>query len=108
MLLHDVADPFLEGAKLSLYHGHKALANLLFVLFSTTFIITRDFIYTKRVILFIFYWKEHFNYAKSDFFFYLLSFLQLLHFVWTALILKMVWGLIVTHQTSDDIREKEE
>lgn len=108
MLLHDVADPLLEGAKLSLYHGNKMLANLLFVLFRATFIVTRDFIYTKRVVLFIFYWEDHFNYAKAEFFFYLLSFLQLLHFVLTALILKMAWGLIVTRQTSDDIREKEE
>jgi ceramide synthetase len=108
MLLHDVADPFLEGAKLSLYHGNQTLANILFGLFSTIFMVTRDFIYTKRVILFIFHWKSQFNYVKADFFFFLLCFLQLLHFIWTALILKMVWSLIVTRQTSDDIREKDE
>lgn len=108
MILHDVADPLMEVAKLFLYHQMQRAADIFFILFSAVFIYTRDYIYTKRCVLFLLMNKHKYDYVKKDFFFVLLCFLQILQYIWTVMILKMLLFAVINKKASDDIREKEE
>lgn len=108
MILHDVADPLMEVAKLFLYHKNQRMADTFFVTFSAVFIFTRDFVYTKRIIWFLFQHKHKYDYIMKDFFFGLLSFLQVLQWIWTVMIVKMLFCAVINKRASDDIREKDE
>lgn len=45
LFLHDISDPFLELAKLFVYIKHAKIANFVFAIFMTVFIVSRLFVY---------------------------------------------------------------
>ena len=105
MILHDVADPLIEIAKLFLYHKMQRMADIFFIIFSAVFAYTRDYIFTKRSVLFLLQNKDQTNYVKKDFFVVLLCFLQILQYIWTVLILKMLVCAVINKKAPEDIRE---
>lgn len=92
LAIHDIADVPLEGAKLAKYCKRQRLADLLFAIFTLTWIYTRCYLLPTRVI----YYTTYKALSIIPFFpaYYifngLLCLLQVLHLAWTWLILRMV------------------
>lgn len=122
LLLHDSADVFLESAKIFNYTSKakgngwaKHICDLLFVLFSCTFFITRLVIYPKFIISsVVFEAPTYFGTEWVGFWVFagLLITLQALHIFWFYLIARMVYRLITTgiekDERSDDESDIEE
>ena len=50
MLLHDVADPWMEVSKIGLYTDNKWIPNIAFPIFTAVFIFTRNYLFPFHVI----------------------------------------------------------
>lgn len=93
MVIHDVADIPLEGAKLAKYCQYQRLADLIFAIFTLTWIYSRCYLLPTRVI----YYTSHAALSIVPIFpaYYifnsLLCALQLLHIAWTWLIIRIVF-----------------
>lgn len=96
MAIHDVSDVFLEGAKCLHYLNYKNTAELIFVVFAITFIVS-------RIIIFPF-WILHTSAIKSwevvgpfqscYLFNALLFVIQCLHLYWASIIMKMAMKML--------------
>lgn len=86
ILLHDLADPLLELAKLVLYTGNEMLANLVFGLFALVFVITRDYAYPRYILWNTWFQLEANNYKHRHLTMTCLISLWLLHLFWTLLV----------------------
>lgn len=93
LAIHDVADVPLEAAKLAKYSKNQRLADLLFAIFTLTWIYSRCYLLPTRVI----YYTSHKALSIIPIFpaYYifngLLCILQILHLAWTWLIMRMVF-----------------
>lgn len=112
MLIHDISDIFLEGAKLARYADHEQLALNLFVAFALSWVILRVVIYPYMIVFRmmvdpVVYVALPYNincqphYAIFSTLFLVLFFL---HLYWTYLILKVIERQLRTG-TTDDVRE---
>lgn len=106
MWLHDVADPWLELSKLALYTDVQWLPTLAFPIFAGVFIFTRNYLLPVKII-----WRgvvplKH-TYSLWWPTFLALSTLSVLHVIWAAMILKVLWQTQVQGQKTGDIREEE-
>ncbi|KAJ3367368.1 Ceramide synthase 3 [Kappamyces sp. JEL0680] len=112
--LHDIADPWMEIAKLTLYSGRQQAADVLFGVFALAFIVTRNIIFPFGVILSIPKYARHpdgtmmpsngMNYALQVG----LWTLECLHCYWGSLIVAMAYKAIVKGKIEDDIRNVDE
>jgi hypothetical protein len=90
--LHDLSDPFMEIAKITLYSGRPKAADVLFGLFALVFIVTRNIIYPFYVIASYPLYGKHPDgtMVPSDDWFWpffgSLSTLALLHVYWASLV----------------------
>lgn len=50
LLLHDIADPWMEIAKLCFYNKLKMLSNVFFIIFASTFIYSRVYIFPRYIV----------------------------------------------------------
>lgn len=87
MILHDLADPIMELAKISLYLKYEMAANVIFAVFAATFIVLRDYIYPRYII-----WNTNILLRDNDYQFRevtvgCLLALWVLHLFWTILVL---------------------
>merc|ERR1712241_922540 len=107
LIIHDVADIFLESAKLFKYGGAKKVSEALFASLAASWFITRLGIYPTWVIYsatveapqLIQYFPGYFVFNA------LLSALLLLNIVWAYLIIKVVYNsLMVNESIANDIR----
>jgi sphingoid base N-palmitoyltransferase len=105
MLLHDASDPFMEAAKAALYCNYQNLANIFFVIFSCTFMLTRDFIYPICIIAPLYYSAESAMVKHIELYIAALSVIGVLNFFWTYLILSMIKRNILSGDVKGDIRE---
>lgn len=93
LAIHDIADVPMEGAKLAKYCKKQRLADLLFAIFTITWIYTRCYLLPTRVI----YYTTYEALSIIPFFpgYYvfngLLCILQVLHLAWTWLIMRIVF-----------------
>ncbi|XP_056425831.1 ceramide synthase 4 isoform X2 [Hyla sarda] len=106
MLLHDAADYFLELAKMCNYSKWKRTCNVLFIVFALVFSITRLFLLPTRVIYSTYYssmlrFQPFFGYY---FFNALLMMLQILHFFWAFMILRMIYRFAFNGMVGNDVR----
>lgn len=118
LLLHDLADVFLESAKIFNYtskaKGHewtKHLCDILFVCFAVTFFATRLVMYPRFIIYSVlFEAPDVFGIEWIGFWVFagLLVVLQCLHIFWFYLIGKMVYRLITTGIEKDERSDDEE
>ena len=112
LFLHDLADVFLESAKLFNYtskaKGHgwaKNVCDVLFAIFAITFFITRLVIYPRYIIGSVLFeapaffgtdWIGYWVFAG------LLIMLELLHIFWFYLIARMIYRLVTTGIEKDE------
>lgn len=96
LAIHDVADIPLELAKLFKYAKFQRCADLVFVFFTFTWILTRCYVLPTRVIYYTAYEATKLIPVFPAYYIFnaLLCFLQLLHFIWTWLIIKMMYYAI--------------
>ena len=112
MLIHDISDIFLEGAKLARYADHEQLALHLFVAFALSWVILRVFIYPYIIVIRVlidpvvyvalpYNIKVQPHYSAFGTMFLVLFFL---HLYWTYLIFKVIERQLRTGSTND-VRE---
>lgn len=102
MVLHDVADPVLEVAKLCNYFGFRLAANVVFSVFAAVFIYTRNYLFPKKILLVV--WRARGKYYLVDLFFALLASLEVIQLIWSAVIVRMALRI---NQINGDPREAE-
>ncbi|XP_044788788.1 ceramide synthase 3 isoform X3 [Bubalus bubalis] len=103
MIVHDVADIWLESAKMFSYAGWKQTCNTLFFIFSTVFLISRLIIFPFWIlyctlILPLHYLQPFFSYIFLNL---QLLVLQVLNLYWSYFILKMLKRSIFTKSIRD-------
>lgn len=119
LLLHDVADVFLESAKFINYislanKGQAWLRSLcdgLFVCFASTFFVTRLYFFPRYIIgSVLFEAPEEFGTKWTGYWVFtgLLVTLQCLHIFWFYLIAKMIFKLVATNHVDKDERSDSE
>lgn len=114
MLLHDISDIFLEGAKLARYANRETLATQLFVAFALSWVVLRVIIYPYLVVFRVLidpvvYVALPYNinpqphYSAFGTMFLVLFFL---HLYWTYLIFRVIARKLQTG-SADDVREED-
>ena len=105
MILHDVADPLMELAKLFNYVKYKRCADVTFLLFMATFIYLRVYIFPRHIIYAAWRFRILMNLPsiKNTFFCFLC--LWCLHIFWAVLILKVFKNAIWEGDDKGDVRE---
>ncbi|KAJ3088187.1 Ceramide synthase 5 [Phlyctochytrium bullatum] len=115
LLLHDVADPLMEAAKLCVYTGRQGWADALFAVFAGTFVVTRNGVY-PYVIAAVprFAWHADgrvMPYGRWEVFGGCLACLGVLvsvQFYWGSLIVRMAIKAFVDKKVEGDIRDEDE
>eukprot|EP00761_Pharyngomonas_kirbyi_P008769 gb/GECH01008781.1/.p1 GENE.gb/GECH01008781.1/~~gb/GECH01008781.1/.p1 ORF type:complete len:319 (+),score=61.30 gb/GECH01008781.1/:1-957(+) len=110
LIVHDVNDIFLEGAKVFKYLNLQRFADIMFAIFAVSWFITRFWMLHRYVTSSVD--NEPFQYFDPPFSFwmifsYLLHFLQILHIYWGFLIARIAINGILGKDI-DDIREDDE
>ncbi|KAI5191997.1 very-long-chain ceramide synthase, partial [Nematocida minor] len=107
MLLHDISDPWMDSAKISVYLGYQSLGNVLFIIFAGMFIIPRIFIYLYMVLFpgYGFLWE--FGSMLLVPIWGLLLGVFLLNSYWSVLIIRMAVEFIKKGKIEKDIRDVE-
>nr|KAF6287119.1 ceramide synthase 3 [Pipistrellus kuhlii] len=109
MIVHDVADIWLESAKMFSYAGWKQTCNTLFFIFSAIFFISRLIIFPFWIlyctlVIPMLYLEPFFSYIFLNL---QLMVLQVLHLYWGYFILKMLKRCIFT-KNIQDVRSDDE
>uniref|UniRef100_A0A1I8IHX1 TLC domain-containing protein n=1 Tax=Macrostomum lignano TaxID=282301 RepID=A0A1I8IHX1_9PLAT len=110
LLVHDVVDPFLQGAKVFKYLGMQSLCNLSFTLFTLGWLLTRLSAY-PLVILRSSLWQsvEEFGMFPAHLLFNgALILLQCLHIVWFYFIVKILIRSLRVGKVVNDTRSDSE
>lgn len=108
MVLHDFSDPWMEAAKLFNYSAISWAANLCFVVFATSFVYLRVYIFPTYII------SATYNYARpAGYPFYGVTFVSLvglwvLHCIWTYMIWRVFYNSVVLGQMAGDVREDDD
>ncbi|VFV40009.1 lag1 longevity assurance homolog [Lynx pardinus] len=106
MCLHDVSDFLLEAAKLANYAKYQRLCDTLFVIFSAVFVVTRLGIYPFWILNTTFFesWEMIGPYPSWWLFNGLLLILQVLHVIWSYLIVRIAFKALIRGKVSKDDR----
>ncbi|XP_044516063.1 ceramide synthase 3 [Gracilinanus agilis] len=109
MLVHDVADIWLESAKLFSYAGWKQTCNTLFFIFAAVFFISRLVIFPFWIlyctmIVPLYYLKPFFSYIFLN---VQLVILQILHLYWGYYVLKILRKYVMKKEM-EDVRSDDE
>ncbi|XP_065195166.1 ceramide synthase 6-like [Sycon ciliatum] len=120
MLCHDIADPWLELAKITGYTRHKRelgshwlkdkLTELFFILFAVLFYITRLYVFPAYLLHSVWYHcpKQYGPWPLHKVFFGLLSLLFVLHVFWSYLIWKVISNSVLSGHVKGDSRSDDE
>jgi len=108
MVLHDVSDPWMEAAKISVYLGYQNLGNALFAFFTLFFIIPRIFIYIYMVLYPGYYFLFEYGSKILVPIWCLLISVFLLNLYWASLIVTMLIDLVAKGKVERDIRDVQE
>ncbi|KAB1270651.1 Ceramide synthase 5 [Camelus dromedarius] len=97
MCLHDASDFLLEAAKLANYAKYQRLCDTLFVIFSAVFVVTRLGIYPFWILNTTLFesWEMIGPYPSWWFFNGLLLILQVLHVIWSYLIVRIAFKALI-------------
>ncbi|XP_005999359.1 ceramide synthase 5 isoform X2 [Latimeria chalumnae] len=106
MCLHDASDFFLEAAKLANYAKYQRLCDLLFTMFGFVFVTSRLGIYPLWILKTTLFesWEIIGPYPSWWLFNGLLLVLQVLHIIWSCLILRVAYKAMVKGKVSKDDR----
>ncbi|OQV20704.1 Ceramide synthase 2 [Hypsibius exemplaris] len=102
LVLHDVSDFWLEGAKLARYAKMSRLSSMFFAIFAAVWIVTRLGVYPYRILSYTFPCPLG-EKCFPAFHLYntLLGSLQILHIFWTFTILRVIYRALNTGETED-------
>lgn len=109
MILHDMADPFLELAKMFRYVNYQRTCDSIFGIFSLVWVITRCGIYPAHILYSTLYdakWYIEFFSAYYIFNFLLVT-LQILHVVWTYFLFKAIHKAVTVGGVDDKRSDSE-
>jgi len=100
--LHDLSDPFLEGAKQLKYYGYQNCCDVVFVLFALTFAVSR--------LIYFPFWVIHACMMLDNewVFVALLSALLCMHVYWFGIVLRMVHKFAVRGSVEKDDRSDDD
>jgi ceramide synthetase len=109
LIIHDFADIPLEGAKLARYTKSETAGNFIFAVFTFCWIYSRMGLLPSRVLAYSLHWAldEVPMFPAYYIFNALLVCLQILHIVWTWLILRIAYNAIYSDGVKD-LRESDE
>uniref|UniRef100_F7CKQ0 Ceramide synthase 4-like n=1 Tax=Monodelphis domestica TaxID=13616 RepID=F7CKQ0_MONDO len=106
IFIHDVADIFLEAGKVLHYAQWKQSCDMIFIIFSMTFFITRLIVFPYKV-LYSTYYSSMVNHEPFFGYYFtngLLMILQALHVFWSYLILCMLFRYVNCGTMEKDVR----
>lgn len=103
LIVHDIADPWLEYAKLANYHTRYkpvCMPTALFAVFVITFVGSRLFVLPVWCLRSVWYETTSHHAAPITLMAYkaLLSTLFVLHLLWFSIIARMLWGMVTNRQ----------
>nr|XP_032638196.1 ceramide synthase 5 [Chelonoidis abingdonii] len=106
LCLHDASDFFLEAAKLANYAKYQRLCDATFMLFGVVFIVTRLGIYPFWILNTTLFesWELIGPYPSWWLFNGLLVTLQVLHIIWSCLIIRIAYKALMRGKVSKDDR----
>jgi len=104
VLITDLSDPLLEGAKVIQYMGGQKIADVLFTIFAVLFIVLRDIIFPYVITFPAF--SESWDYPGTNVLRKLVVLLQAIFLYWTYIILAIAWRLVIG-KGAEDIRDNE-
>ena len=92
MILHDMADPLLELAKMFRYINYQRTCDSIFAIFSLVWVVTRCAIYPAHILYSTLYDAAWYIEFFSAYYIFngLLVTLQVLHVVWTYFLFKVI------------------
>eukprot|EP01130_Rhizamoeba_saxonica_P005737 TRINITY_DN2278_c0_g1_i1.p1 TRINITY_DN2278_c0_g1~~TRINITY_DN2278_c0_g1_i1.p1 ORF type:complete len:199 (+),score=39.20 TRINITY_DN2278_c0_g1_i1:224-820(+) len=103
LVLTDISDPFMELAKVFLYSGATAAADVLFATFAVVFLVSRNIIYPIYVLPAATRYGAIVPYGYRMVF--CLYVLQMLFIFWGYLIIKMAVGMYINGDEKNDSRD---
>lgn len=106
MVIHDIADIFLEAAKMCKYTNYQKTCDVLFASFAVTWIVTRLGVYPTWILYSTTIEAPQIVEMFPAYYIFngLLSILLVLHVVWTYFILKIVYKAMYSGKTEKDTR----
>ncbi|XP_014789026.1 ceramide synthase 5 [Octopus bimaculoides] len=110
LLVHDMADPFLEATKMASYSGHRKWCNHLFIVFTIAWYIGRLYIFPFKILYSTLFYAPTVTGMAPIYYLYngLLGSLQLLHIIWTVIITKILYNRLKTGEIKKDERSESE
>lgn len=110
LIVHDIADPFLEATKMASYSGHKKWCSQLFIVFTITWYVGRLFIFPYKILYSTLFYAVTVTGMAPIYYLYngLLGSLQLLHIIWSIIITKMLFYRLRTGEINKDDRSESE
>jgi len=106
MVIHDIADIFLEAAKMCKYTNYQRTCDVLFASFAVTWIVTRLGVYPTWILYSTTIEAPQIVEMFPAYYIFngLLSILLVLHVIWTYFILKIVYKFMYSGKTEKDTR----
>lgn len=110
LIVHDCADHLLELAKLCKYIKYKRACDVVFVIFSVTWIVTRCGIYPSWILYSTLHDAAGFIQMFPAYYIFngLLGTLQILHLVWTYFLIKAIHKALTKGGLDDERSDSEE
>lgn len=106
MLIHDLADPFMELAKILFYLKYQRMADIAFTVFASVFIFTRCLVFPCLIIGPTIYYDLKMTWLWSTKICHLsLIVLFVLNIIWAVYIVRMVISFVRTGRVKGDIRD---
>ncbi|KAI4474407.1 hypothetical protein M0804_014872 [Polistes exclamans] len=107
LLLHDSSEIFLEMAKMTNYANYQRTCDLLFIIFTIIWIVTRIYIFPFWIINSAITEVSKLMINLSFYIFStLLSLLFVLHVIWTCVIIRIAYNAFYVGQVEGDIRSE--
>lgn len=101
MAIHDIADPFLESAKLFVYLKDQFLADVVFTVFTLVFVVSRLLLYPYLIVFPVFIAYSATRRIEYLFFGVLLSLLLVMHLIWFVMICRVARNIVRNHELKD-------
>lgn len=109
LIVHDCADHLLELAKLCRYTKYQRACDIIFILFSLTWIITRCGVYPSWILFSTLYDAAGFIQMFPAYYIFnsLLGTLQLLHILWTYFLVRAIYKALTRGNVADERSDSE-
>ena len=107
LLLHDFSDPLMESAKLANRTGHSTIANTFFAFFAFFFFVLRLYVFPTFIISSAIKNADYYKLTHLIIIAMLCA-LQVMHIMWSWLILRIIWQCCAGNNVEDPRSEQDE